>query len=218
MIGSGRRRKFKSPNKNYSEFKSAERPFSPSPKLKNYEKTALTKSDHHTICTYIHPDTKKRCGIKLGIYPRYCHIHSLLIENLGISKSKIPNAGNGLFVGAFPFNKGDIIGEYSRPWTRVSEKAIYSRNGKYKNGEDKPVNTSYIFCDDHERYCWDSLDARSTIMRNANDAHNSQFKNNAYFTIIKDKKGEEHVYMVAAKKISAYKEIYCDYGDSYIFH
>jgi len=36
MIGSGRRRKFKSPNKNYSEFKSAERPFSPSPKLKNY--------------------------------------------------------------------------------------------------------------------------------------------------------------------------------------
>ena len=209
--------RFKSPNKNYvkGNFKSAKRPKSPNPIKPDFEQKALKKSNHSTKCGYIHPETNRRCKIKLGIYPRYCHLHTLLIENLCVSKSAIKNGGNGLFAGAFSFKKGDIIGEYSKDWTKGSSKRMYSRNGKDADGEDKPVNSSYIYCDNDDRYCWDSLDLRTTIVRFANDAHGSKFKNNAYFEEKKDKNGKNHVYVYASQKIQPYQEIFLDYGDDY---
>lgn len=222
--GSGRRRRFKSPKKDYRSpnFKTTKRPSSPSPKRRDYEKKAVTKPDGHTRCTFIHPQTNKRCKLQLGFYPQYCHVHTMLIDNLFISKSNIKNAGNGLFVGAYPIKKGDIIGEYSMPWNEVKDGQFYSRNGKDKDGEYKDVNSAYLFCDSKRRgekekdiQCWDSLDIRSTLMRNANDAHGSKFRNNAYFDVVKDKKGKRHVYVYASRNIKEFSELYLNYGSSY---
>jgi hypothetical protein len=72
---------------------------------------------------------------------------------------------------------------------------------------------SYIFCDEGQSSktkCWDGLDIRSTIIRNINDAHNSKFKNNAYFDI---KKGK--VYAIASRTIKPHREIFIDYGENY---
>lgn len=206
MEGGFRHKKFKSPNKNYINFKSTARPKSPSPKRKDYQEVALRKSDKKSRCTYIHPETNKRCKIKLGIYPRYCHLHTLLIENLKISKSKIPNAGNGLFAGPYGFNKGDLIGEYALPWMEVKGETLSRR---------KNPDFSYVFCKDQKRNekdetCYDGIDIRSTIVRNANDAHGSVYKNNAYFN------GSGQV--IASKKINPFEEIFINYGETYVFH
>jgi hypothetical protein len=220
--GSGRRRRFKSPKTEYVNFKTAKRPFSPSPKRHDYEKIAVTKSDKHSRCTYIHPETNKRCKLHLGIYPQFCHVHTMLVDNLFISKSHIKKAGNGLYVGAYSIKKGDIIGEYSADWNKVKDGEFYRRNGKDKDGEYKDVNSSYLFCDSKRRgekekdiQCWDSLDARATLMRNINDAHGSKFRNNCYFDVIKDKNGKRHVYVLASRNIAPFKELYLDYGESY---
>lgn len=217
---------FNSPDSRYHKgsFKTSPKPFSPSPGKKEYEKIALTKSDKKTKCTFINPKTGKHCEKYLGIYPEFCHIHTMLIENLCISKSQIKNAGNGLYAGPFGYSKGEIIGEYSTPFNYAKEGDIYKRNGKGENGYIegyKPIDQSYLFCDAPKRGqsvemsdCWDSLDIRSTIMRNANDGHNSKFRNNAYFEI-KKKKGIKHVYIIASKKIKGYEEIYLDYGNDF---
>ena len=60
-------------------------------------------------CTYIDPTTNKRCALKLGLYPRYCELHTMLIQNVYISKSHIKAAGNGLYAGPYGFKKGDVI-------------------------------------------------------------------------------------------------------------
>lgn len=215
---SNRLRKYKSPIKKYrsSNFKTARRPRSPSPKRSDYEKKAQTKPGTER-CIYIDPETKKRCKLQIGIYPKYCHMHTTLIENLYIAPSNIANAGNGLFAGPFGFKKNDIIGEYSQPWMEVKSGRLDNRNGKGKD-----VNYSYVFCDEQKKgqkekdvQCWDGLDKNSTIVRNANDAHGSKYKNNAYFDTRKGKDGKSHVYMIASKKIGPLQEVLCEYGPNY---
>ena len=221
--GGARLRKFKSPNKKYRSpnFKTTKRPFSPSPKRKDYEKIAQTKPSQER-CTYIDPESNRRCKLHIGIYPKYCHIHTTLIENLFVAPSSIPNGGNGLFAGPLGFKKNDIIGEYSQEWMEVKSGRLDKRNGKDKSGEYKDVNYSYIFCDEQKKgqkekdvQCWDGLDKNSTIVRNANDAHGSKHRNNAYFDTRKGKDGKTHVYMIASRNIAGMREVRCDYGNSY---
>lgn len=218
MQGGSRLRKFKSPEKKYRSpnFKTAKRPKSPSPKRRDYEKIAQTKPSSER-CIYIDPETNKRCQMQIGIYPKYCHIHTTLIENLYVAPSAIPHGGNGLFAGPLGFKKGDIIGEYSQPWMEVKSGRLDVRNGK-----DKDVNYSYVFCDEKRKgqkekdvQCWDGLDKNSTIVRNANDAHGSKHRNNAYFDTRRGKDGKTHVYMIASRNIKPLKEIFCDYGPYY---
>lgn len=212
-------RYFKPSEKKYSpkHFSITSRHKTPSPKRSDYEKRAIT-SPTEERCIYIDPETNKRCKLDIGIYPKYCHIHTTLIENLYIAPSKIPNGGRGLFAGPLGFNKGEIIGEYSYDWMKVKQGRLYCRNGK-DNGECKPVNIAYVLCDEQEKnqkesdvQCWDGLDKNSTIIRNANDAHGSKYRNNAYFETRKDKNGKNHVYMVVAKRIAPLKEILCLYS------
>lgn len=221
--GGARLRKFKSPNKKYRSpnFKTTKRPFSPSPKRKDYEKIAQTKPSQER-CTYIDPESNRRCKLHIGIYPKYCHIHTTLIENLFVAPSSIPNGGNGLFAGPLGFKKNDIIGEYSQEWMEVKSGRLDKRNGKDKSGEYKDVNYSYIFCDEQKKgqkekdvQCWDGLDKNSTIVRNANDAHGSKHRNNAYFDTRKGKDGKTHVYMIASRNIAGMREVRCHYGNSY---
>ena len=201
-------RKFKNPDPNFvnGNFKKV-RQKSPSPKRKNYEKKAQLKDDKKSRCGYIHPITNSRCKLKLGLYPEYCHLHTMMIENVYIAKSNIPNAGNGLFVGPYGFKKGDVIGKYSYPWNEVSLGTLEKRCKK----EDC---WSYIFCEstknDKRVKCWDGLDIRSTIIRNINDAHNSKFRNNSYSEMI----GNE-VYAKASRTIKPFSEIFISYGSKY---
>lgn len=199
-------KKFKSPHKEFRNFTTTRRPRSPSPKRKDYNTRALTKDDNKSKCTYISSITHKRCKNLLGLYPQFCEMHTLEINNLFIAKSLIKDAGNGLYSGSYGFQKGDIIGQYSFPWNFVNMKSLERR---CKN--DRCY--SYVLCDDSSNLnanCWDGLDIRSTLVRNANDAHNSQFRNNAYFEIIKNQ-----VYMVASRNIKPFKEIYVSYGKSF---
>lgn len=200
-------KKFKNPDIHFVEgyFKKLKHPKTPSPNRKDYNKRVVTKDDKTSRCTYIHSEGGKRCKLKLGLYPVYCHLHTMLIENVYIAKSNIEQAGNGLFAGPYGFKKGDTIGKYSYPWNST----------KLKNIDKRCTNNkcwSYIFCEDEnpDSRCWDGLDIRSTIIRNINDAHNTKFKNNCYFDIIK---GE--VYAIASKKIDPFTEIFIDYGKSY---
>lgn len=201
---------FKNPDTNFIEgnFKKI-KVKSPSPKRKDYQKMAKTKHDNHSKCSYIHPSTGSRCKIKLGLYPQYCQLHTMLIENLYIAKSNIENAGNGLFVGPYGFKKDDIIGKYSYPWNKVNLSTLENRC------KDDQC-WSYVFCNDrnnkHNKHtqCWDGLDIRSTIIRNINDAHNSKFRNNSYFEIKNDE-----VYAIASRNIKPFSEIFIAYGSKY---
>lgn len=209
---------FKSPDIRYRKYRSIKRPFSPSPKRRDFEKVALTKPDNHSMCTFIIPETGKRCKLQLGIYPRFCHLHTQLIYNVHVAKSGIKKGGNGLYVGLYGFKKGMIIGEYSEDKIKVNGDAFRKRNGKDRYNEYKDVNDMYLLCantkKNEKEICWDALDIRSTIIRNANDAHNSNFRNNAYFDQKRNRNGKIHVYMVASRNIAAGKEILCSYGDN----
>lgn len=215
-----RLRHFKSPEKKYKSpnFKTAKRPKSPSPKRSDYEKRAITHPTNER-CIYIDPETQKRCKLHLEIYPKYCAVHTMLIDNLFVAPSGPKNWGNGLFAGPLGFNKNDIIGEYSQDWMKVKQGRLERRNGK---GKDKDVNYSYVYCNEKKKnqkeadvQCWDGLDKNSTIVRNANDAHGSKYRNNAYFDTRTDKHGKLHVYMIASRRIGPMKQIFCNYGPSY---
>lgn len=173
-----------------------------SPKRKDYEIRAKTKVDKTSKCGYINSNNS-RCKLKLGLYPEYCHLHTMLIDNVYIEKSKIKNGGNGLFVGPYGFKRGDIIGKYSYPYNEVSLENLERRCKKLKCWD-------YIFCDLKRSKCWDGLDLRSTILRNINDAHNSKFRNNSYFEI----KGGR-VYAIASRNIKPFDEIFISYGSKY---
>jgi uncharacterized protein YifE (UPF0438 family) len=202
---------FTNPSENFKDgsFETAPRPKSPSPKTKDYRRRSKKKADKQSKCTYIHPDTGKRCKNLLDLYTQFCELHTMMINNVYISKSQIPNAGNGLYAGPYGFKKGDVIGKYSQPWNDVT---LGTLNKRCKN--DNCWN--YVFCDEDDpknvdkTKCWDGYDIRSTLMRNINDAHKSNFKNNCYFDVIK---GE--VYIIASKKIKPHKELFVSYGPNY---
>lgn len=203
-------RRYKSPHKEYQlkNFKTTKRPHSPSPKRLNYHLVAKTKDDGHSRCTYINPKSGRRCHNKLELYPQYCRLHTMMIENVYIDVSNIPNGGNGLFVGPYGFKKGDVIGIYSYPWNGMSLKTLQKRCDI--QGE---ACWAYAFCesgDGPDTKCYDGLDIRSTLMRNINDAYKSKLRNNAYFDMIKGV-----AYVIASRNIRPNKEILVDYGDSY---
>jgi hypothetical protein len=205
---------FKNPDKYFVEnnFNKTNRPTSPSPKRKTYYKNSLKKADKHSKCTYKHPDTGKRCINLLGLYPEYCELHTMLINNIYISKSNIEEAGNGLYTGQYGFKKGDIIGQYNYKWNSVKLDTIIKRC------ENKDTKCwKYVFCDDSKNNigkdkipCWDALDIRSTLMRNINDAYKSKFRNNCYFDVING-----NVYIIASRNIKPHKELFVSYGKKY---
>lgn len=213
--------KFKPSDKKYKEFNTVKHHKTPSPKRRDYEERSVRVPTKER-CIYIDPETNKRCKLTIGIYPKYCHIHTTLIENLFIAESNIKNGGRGLFAGPLGFRKNEIIGEYSKDWMKVKQGRLDCRNGKNSEGECNPVNTSYVLCDEKKKnqkeedvQCWDGLDKNSTIVRNANDAHGSKYHNNAHFETRKDKNGKTRIYMVAVRRIAGLKEILVSYGDSY---
>lgn len=204
-------RKFRNPDPNYqsNHFLSTSRPKSPSPKRKNYSSKAVTSDDGVSRCTFIHPRTLKRCRNKLGLYPQFCALHTMMIDNIYVAPSQIPNAGNGLYAGPYGFKKGDIIGKYSFSHNEVPIQNLEKRCDNDSSGHC----WSYVFCDAEKKgktKCWDGLDIRSTWLRFANDAHKSTFHNNAYFDVVKGQ-----VYAIASRNIKPKSEILVSYGPDY---
>lgn len=202
-------RTFKSPIANYRipHFKTSRRPKSPTPKRHNYSEKAVTQDDGKSRCTYIHTGpashSGKRCKNKLGLYPEFCELHTILIYNLYIAESNIPNSGNGLFAGPYGFKKGDSIGKYNYPWNSVKLSTLEKRCTTERCWD-------YIFCEDSsskDTMCWDGLDIRSTLMRNINDGKQA---NNSYFKMIS---GDVHV--IASRTIKPNREILVSYGSDY---
>ena len=175
------------------------------PMNKNYFKNAKTKDDKKTTCSYIDPNTHKYCKNLIGIYPTYCELHTIMIQNLIIYKSRIPNAGNGLYVGPYGFKKGDIIGKYSSKYNEFPYDKIEKRCGTNKQCIE------YTLCDDISNKCWDGFDLNAGIIcRYINDPHNSNFKSNCYFYIYKNE-----AYIIASRNIKPHKELYISYGIDY---
>ena len=216
-------KEFKSPKKEFRQFNKAERVISPPPKMHDFEKIAIISPNEIQqktfICTYIDPKTNTRCPRSLGIYPEFCEKHTKLIQNVYVKTSSVPNSGKGLFAGKYGFKINDIIGEYSLPFIKISF-------GDVEHRSINP-NTSYLYCenpkrgqDDATMECWDALDYRSSVMRYANDAHGSKYRNNAEFDMFKRKrdktgKAEVRIFLVATRNIKPFHEIFLSYGGNY---
>lgn len=174
----------------------------PLAKESDFKNKIKTKSDSHSKCRYINPETHKRCKNSLGIYPKFCYTHTMLIENLYVDESKIKNGGIGLFSGPFGIKKNQIIGKYSNPQNYLPSHLHDRRCLKDKNC------FQYVFCDKNK--CWDASDIRSTITRYINDARGTEFRNNCYFEIINN-----DVYVIASRNIKPFKELFVSYGGNY---
>lgn len=208
---------FKSPDPRYRNPKKTALPKPANPNNKAYSKKAQTTSDNTTRCCFINKDTNLQCRNLLGLYPQFCWLHTLKINNLVIKKSQISGAGNGLFSGDYAFKKGDVIAQYGSSKNLVSENKLLKRCGK-----DTKKCMEYVFCDDEglskkhiQKYgenCWDGRDIRSTIARFSNSAHGSRFKYNSEFDLIKG-----NPYLVATRNIPPHSEIFTNYGDTYEF-
>jgi SET domain-containing protein len=123
---------------------------------------------------------------------------------LVVRKSRIPNAGRGLFTTS-PIRKGDVIVEYLGD--KLTWKQVLKR---YKANLD---DVRYVFCitDDN---CIDAKPRKEELAQYANDANGGgkggPFKNNCEYHIKK-----KRPYIVAIKNIPANSEILVDYGDEY---
>lgn len=123
---------------------------------------------------------------------------------LVVRKSRIPNAGRGLFTTS-PIRKGDVIVEYLGD--KLTWKQVLKR---YKDNLDE---VRYVFCitDDN---CIDAKPRKDELAQYANDANGGgkggPFKNNCEYHIKK-----KRPYIVAIKNIPANSEILVDYGDEY---
>jgi hypothetical protein len=134
----------------------------------------------------------------------FCNGHIDKLFNLKVKPSAIKEAGNGLFIGSKDVKKGEIVAEYSRPDARYSIKKYYkSECNTHKCSE-------YLYCSGEKEfpYCWDARYKPDLVARYANDSRDN--RNNVYFV---DLHGRS--FMLADRKISAGKEVFCDYGDDY---
>ena len=119
-----------------------------------------------------------------------------------VKKSKLPDAGKGLFT-TTRIKKGELIVEYTGEkltWKEAEE--------RYKDSE----NMAYVF---HisPKNCIDAMPCPDALARYANDANatlTKKVKNNSEYQIIKRK-----AFIVATKNIPANSEILVDYGDDY---
>ncbi len=123
---------------------------------------------------------------------------------LVVRKSRIPNAGRGLFTTS-PIRKGDVIIEYLGD--RLTWKQVLQR---YKHNLDE-VRYVFSITDDN---CIDAKPRKEELAQYANDANGGgkkgPFKNNCEYSIIK-----KRPYIVATKNIPANSELLVDYGDEY---
>jgi SET domain-containing protein len=119
-----------------------------------------------------------------------------------VKRSKLPNAGKGLFT-TKPIKKGEKIIEYKGEiidWKEYTRRVDENKDG-------------YLFFVNRKK-CIDAYGTPQYKARYANDAHgisrSKGLKNNAYYDVFGDK-----CYIVASRDIKAGEEIFVDYSKSY---
>ena len=124
-------------------------------------------------------------------------------------KSLLPNAGKGLFTDADIKKDAEVI-EYLGeilPWSVCEERANKGKDG-------------YAFWIS-KNHAIDAYNTPQHLARYANDAKGfgriEGLRNNSQY-IVKRKKGERRVFIVASRGIKAGSEIFVDYGVDYWQH
>ena len=119
-----------------------------------------------------------------------------------VKKSKLPNAGKGLFTSK-PIKKGEKIIEYKGEiidWKEYAKRVDENKDG-------------YLFFVSRKK-CIDAFDTPQYKARYANDARGISrtkgLKNNCEYDVFGDK-----CFIVAARDIKAGEEIFVDYSKSY---
>ena len=124
--------------------------------------------------------------------------------SLEVKKSRIPNAGKGLFAKEI-FKRNDKIIEYTGEI--ITWKECQKRNEALDG-----VGLYYFYVSDKK--CVDAQNVPESMARYANDAAGfvrlPGFRNNARFEVIKSKP-----YIIASKTIKPGDEIYVAYGKEY---
>lgn len=131
-----------------------------------------------------------------------CNDHADKLQNLCIYPSGIHGAGYGLFAGGHGFHKGDIVGEYSR-----YDIGVDSKKFKCPKNQSPHECYEYVFSSDYGKD-YDGRHAPDLLTRYSNDARGP--RNNAYF-----KEFGRRVFIMAARNIAPYCEIFTDYGSDY---
>ncbi len=131
-------------------------------------------------------------------------LHICTRMSVEVKKSKIPNAGKGLFAKA-TFKRGEPILEYT------GEQITWAECQKRNEALDG-VGAYYFYIS--ERKCVDALYRLDSMARYANDAAGFAripgIRNNSRFEIIKGKP-----FIVASRTILSGDEIYVGYGREY---
>ncbi len=155
---------------------------------------------NHTIkvkarCSFVN-DKGKRCAQSTVVTHPYCAEHSLSELGFWVEKSKVPNAGFGLFTNR-KYKKGEVVIEYAGEV--ITQKAYNERYDKEGYGEyGMTLGKTKV------------IDARKTssgLGRYICDAYGSDLKKNVQY--------EEHdkkIEVVAIRKIRPGDELLVSYG------
>jgi SET domain-containing protein len=123
-------------------------------------------------------------------------------DMLFVKKSKLPDAGKGLFTNE-KIKKGALIIEYT------GEKLTWKQAVRRYSKSDSMAYVFHI----SPKNCIDAQNTPDSLARYANDANatlSKKVKNNSEYQIVKRK-----AFIVATKSIKPGEEILVDYGDDY---
>jgi hypothetical protein len=157
-------------------------------------------------CVRCAAETKNgdRCKRNTCIYSEFCHLHTKILFDLTLKKSKIPGAGKGLYTTVnIPKNKN--ISQYT---------------GEIKSIEDFNADPSGYAVQIPKNKVVDAVSTQSAIARYANDCRTSNRKakqctgTNSKF-VVTTRQGITKIWLRATKNIPANSEIYISYGKQY---
>lgn len=148
------------------------------------------------ICSFV-DEQGHQCDKAIGVTHPYCEKHGRQVLGLEVKKSRIPNAGLGLYA-TRKIKKGQFIVEYKGEIIRTGDyNERYNDHGFGEYG--MALNTRLV------------IDARATssgLARYICDAFGSNLKPN-----VKYYEYDHHVDVIAYRDIEAGEELLVDYGD-----
>jgi uncharacterized protein len=153
----------------------------------------------------------ERCKVNTQTTYPFCWRHTVSQKDLRVKKSKIKDAGKGLFArdkqkkdsSSKIFEKDENIEEYTG-------KLLSKKKLDEKYGDDL---APYAVMAKKDLFI-DAIKKKSSVARYANDCHNSGKKCNARFSV-SHRNQKTKVFIKADKKIKHGEEILVSYGDEY---
>ncbi len=162
-------------------------------------------------CQYLHSADGQRCTKQAGLYPQFCDEHGVIVYEMKIAPSTIPQGGNGLF-SQVDLMEGDFVALYAAEAITPAE-----YNQRYPDPK-----TSY-YClqvqknQAQQKYdlILDGASTQSCLARNINDGRGDpRFRTNASFALIPTKSGYMAPVVLALREITAGEEVFVSYGET----